>query len=362
MIIECHAGGVNISLIMYDYGQTLTIAGIAVGGLVAGIIIEKWVLSILKKAALKTATKVDDILIDSLKGFITVAFFLIGLYISKMYMQSRGVVQNDQLNTVIDRIIYASMVLCGTWFVSRLVSKAIVHLASDGRIVPATGIIRNITRIIIYAIGAMIILQEFGVSITPVLTALGVGGLAVALALQPTLENLFAGLHVTLSRQFTVGDYIEVDGVYRGFVTDINWRATILVTPENNILTIPNAEIAKSKVVNYALPSTTVRADVPLGVGYSSDLKHVEKVTLEIANQIQEKFGMVSDPRPEVLFTGFGDFSINLVARFYTRDVARRWVAISEFVKAIHERYNKEGIEIPFPIRTVLMKTVSNAK
>lgn len=347
---------------MYDYGQTLTIVGIPFGALVVGIVIEKWVLAILKKAAERTKTKIDDILIESLKGFITIAFFLIGLYISKMYMHNRGVIQDEQIRAIIDRVVFALMVLGGTWFISRLVSNAILHLASDGKVVPATGIVRNITRIIIYAIGVMIILQEFGVSITPVLTALGVGGLAVALALQPTLENLFAGLQVTLSKQFALGDYIEIEGGYRGFVTDINWRSTILVTPENNILTVPNSEIAKTKLTNYALPSRTLRSDVEVGVSYSSNLGLVEKVTLEVVNEVQDRFGMVSDPPPQVLFTGFGDSSINLVARFYSKDVGQRWVAVSEFVKALHERYNKEGIEIPFPIRTVLMKTVSNGK
>ncbi len=129
-------------------------------------------------------------------------------------------------------------------------------------------------------------LQSFGISVTPLLTALGVGGLAVALALQDTLSNLFAGINILLSKQTKVGDFIKLSTGEEGFVEDLNWRSTTIRQLANNMVVVPNQKIATSIITNYALPETECSMLVAVGVSYDSDLDHVEKITVAVAKEV----------------------------------------------------------------------------
>ncbi len=133
--------------------------------------------------------------------------------------------------------------------------------------------------LIIYAIGILILLDYLNVSITPILAGLGIGGLAIALALQPTLGNFFAGTQIVSDRVVRTGDYIELDNSsIRGYVTDVGWRSTRIRTPFDNLVTIPNSRLADSIITNYYAPNMELGVIVNCGVSYSSDLAHVEDV------------------------------------------------------------------------------------
>jgi small-conductance mechanosensitive channel len=214
-----------------------------------------------------------------------------------------------------------------------------------------------LTRILILIIGALIILQGLGISITPLITALGVGGLAVALALQPTLSNFFAGLQVIISKQVEVGDYVELDSGQRGYVTDISWRNTTIRELPNNHIVVPNAKLADAIVTNFNQPQKEMSVIVDVGVSYDSDLDRVEQVTLDVARGVlkdieggQEKF------EPFIRYHTFGDSSINFSVYLRVHEFVNQYLVKHEFVKALHKRYNQENINIPFPIRTVFMQ------
>jgi small-conductance mechanosensitive channel len=214
---------------------------------------------------------------------------------------------------------------------------------------------------VVLVVGTLIILQTLGVAITPLIGALGIGSLAVALALQDTLSNLFAGFYIVLSKQIKIGDYIKLDSGEEGYVVDIDWRSTKTRTIFNNIILIPNAKLAQSIVTNYFVYDKKMMLRIPIGVSYESDPEKVEKVLIEeVEKAVGEVNGLLKEPRPFVRFIpGFGDFSLDFTLYCAVREFRDQYHVQHELRKRIFKRFKKEGIEIPFPIRTLYLKKES---
>lgn len=228
---------------------------------------------------------------------------------------------------------------------------AVSHAGTSG----SATIFVSITRVIVYAIGALVLLDSLGIAITPLLTALGVGGLAVALALQDTLSNLFAGIHILASRKVQPGDFIQLDNGMQGYVVDTNWRNTIIRQLPNNLLVVPNATVASSIVTNFHLPEHELSVTVQAGVGYDSDLDRVEQVTVEVGREVmQEVEGGVPAHEPTVRYTGFGGSSITFNVGLRAAEVTTQALIVHEFIKRVHRRYQKEGIEFQSPNETIV--------
>jgi small-conductance mechanosensitive channel len=213
----------------------------------------------------------------------------------------------------------------------------------------------SITRVVVWTIGGLVLLNSLGVAITPLLTALGVGGLAVALALQDTLSNLFAGVHILASRKVQPGDFIQLDNGMQGYVEDTNWRSTIIRQLPNNVLVVPNATVASSIVTNYHLPEHEISVTVPCSVGYDSDLGHVELVTIEIGKEVmQEVKGAVPGYEPTVRYNTFGGSGISFNVGLRAADISAQALIVHEFIKRLHARYQKEGIGNSSPTETIV--------
>ena len=222
---------------------------------------------------------------------------------------------------------------------------------------PSTTMISNLVRIVIITVGALVVFQTLGISITPVLTALGVGGLAISLALKDTLSDLFAGLHILLSRKVVPGDLVELDTLHKGTVQNISWRNTIIRDRRNNTVVIPNSRLSTAIMRNFDMPVKQLIARVACGVSYNSDLEHVERVVLEVANKVQSTVeGAISDYEPSMVFIAFGESSIDFRVSMGAEDYSGQWAVTHEFIKQISKRFAEEGINIPFPIRTVYQK------
>jgi len=220
-----------------------------------------------------------------------------------------------------------------------------------------TGLTQTIIRWVVIIIGGLILLNTLGINITPLLTALGVGALAVALALQDTLSNLFAGLHVTLARQIHVGNRIKLESGEEGYVADIGWRSTTLRTPSNHLIIVPNAKLAQSIITNYNMPDPSVNITIPIGVSYDSDPEHVERVLKDEAQRaIKELPGFIKDFEPVVRFQAFGDFALNFLLILRVENFDAQFASWGELHKRIFKRLKQEGIEIPFPVRTVYLR------
>jgi len=219
---------------------------------------------------------------------------------------------------------------------------------------PVTSLTRNIARIFVFSIGALIILNSLGISITPILATLGVGGLAVALALQDTLSNLFAGFHITVAKQIRVGDYIKLETGEEGYVVDINWRSTKIKMLSNNIVLIPNDKLNKAIVTNYYLPDKEMAVLVDLGVHCKSDLEKVERITCQVAKSVMaEVNGGVTYFEPFIRYNAFGGSSIKFTVILRAKEFVDQYLIKHEFIKRLHKRYDEEGINIPYPIRAI---------
>jgi small-conductance mechanosensitive channel len=167
--------------------------------------------------------------------------------------------------------------------------------------------LKNILKWVIYALGLLSLLSFLGIEITPLLASIGIGGAAVALALQPTLENFFAGTQIISDRMIRLGDFVEIDETTRGYVTEIGWRSTKLRTPPNNLLVIPNSVLANSKLTNYNLPNTAIAVSIYCGVSYDSNLTRVKEIALEVATDVVNQMDeAVKTFEPSVAFDNFG--------------------------------------------------------
>jgi small-conductance mechanosensitive channel len=193
-------------------------------------------------------------------------------------------------------------------------------------------------------------LQTLGISIAPILTALGVGGLAVALALQDTLANLFAGVHLLASKKIRIGDYVKLETGQDGYVADINWRNTSIRQLPNNMIIVPNAKMASAIVTNFYRPQSELSVPVEISADYGSDLDKIEAVTKDIIRDVMETVpGGVPTFEPLVRFHTFDDWAIRFTAILRAREFADQYLIKHEFVKRLCARYEAEGIEIPFP-------------
>ena len=216
-------------------------------------------------------------------------------------------------------------------------------------------------KILFVAVGAMIILDNLGVSITPILTTLGIGSLAVAIALQDTLGNFFAGLYVKAERFIEPGQYVRLEGGQEGYVDHIGWRSTRIRMLANNMVIVPNNKVVQSIVTNYHLPERELAVVVEVGVHYESDLEKVERITCAVAKEVLQTVpGALPDFNPFIRYHSFAECSINFSVILRAREFVDNFLIKHEFIKKLRVRYQEEGITIPFPIRTVYLHDESS--
>ncbi len=328
-------------------------ATIMIVSVILGISIEKFFRSKLMKLTAKSSFKTDDIIVSSFKGMIFLWFMLTGIYLSLLWVFGHA----SWMSQVIK--IFISIAIISVTIVAMRITSGLVNTYSQKAegVLPSITLFANLAKLLVFFIGILVMLQYLGISITPVLTALGVGGLAVALALQDTLSNTFAGIHILLSRQIKPGDYIRLDSGEEGFITDISWRNTSIRMMSNNMVLIPNSKLSSSIVTNHELPEQEMSLLVDVGVSYSSDLERVEKTVCAVASQVMQEIpGGVPTFEPFIRFHTFSDSSIDFTVILKVKSFTDQYMIKHEFIKRLHRRFNEEGIEIPFPIRTVHLK------
>lgn len=309
---------------------------------------------LLHKWASKTDTKIDDIVIKALKIPSTYWCIAIGLYI--------GIAVSElpvRYVFYISKTIHLILILSITIAVANLAGKIFRNYIQTSALpIPTTGLAYGILKGVIFIIGFLVMLSALGISIAPLLTALGVGGLAVALALQDTLANLFAGIHILVEKSVRVGDFIRLETGQEGFVEDITWRTSRIRMLPNNMVVIPNSKLAQSVVTNYYLPEKRMSLLIPIGVSYSSDPEKIERLLLETAKKaVGEIPGLLGEPEPFVRFIpGFGESSLDFTLICQVGEFVDQYLAQHELRKRIFRRFREEGIEIPFPHRTVYLR------
>lgn len=318
---------------------------------VIGLVMERVILHRLEALAQHTSWEGDEIIVTSLKGLTLYSCLLAGIYLVSLRLPL-----DEHAGEIVGKLVLVAFLLLVTLFMMRLAAGFVSHYARKA-VLPSTSIFTNLAKVIAFSVGILVILQFLGISITPILTALGVGGLAVALALQDTLSNIFSGLHIIATRQIRQGNYIRLDGGEEGYVTDITWRNTVIRTLSNNMVLVPNSKLAGAIVTNYHLPETEMGVLVQVGVSYDSELEEVERVTTDVARELLlDVQGGVHGFEPFIRYHTFADFSINFTVILRCKEYVDQYLVKHEFVKRLHRRYRVEGIEIPYPIRMVHYK------
>jgi len=321
--------------------------------IVVGIALSQLAFALLRKVAARITDKSYALAQRAFRGIPTVWGILLGGFIAVQILTipPRALLFLERIFKIIGIISFSIM---GARLVSIFLTQKFQKTAST---FASTSILVTLIELIVYITGFLFLLQSFGVSITPLLTALGVGGLAVALALQDTLANLFSGINILLSKQIKMGDFIKLSTGEEGTVIDMNWRNTAIKQLSNNMVVVPNLKIASSILINYALPYSECSVVIPVGVSYDSDLEQVEKITSAVAKEIlHETAGGVSDFEPFIRYVGFAQSSITFNVILRVRHVTDQALVQHEFIKRLHVRYRQEGIQIPFPITTVQLQ------
>lgn len=285
--------------------------------------------------------------IQPLRLFLITGITYIGLKTYNLFLQYQ---------ILIDAIFFIILIISGTVILSRTtIVFANFAFKKNQHLQKAPHLIGVTISAIIFTISGYIILKYFGIEVTPYLATLGIGGVAVGLALQGTLSNFFAGLHILSDKPINVGDYIEIDEQTAGWVEDIGSISTRVKTLTNTLIIIPNNKIANSIITNDSLPFSEINFRIPVGVSYESDLEKVEKVTIEVAKKIQETIpGAVKNFEPFIRYNEFADSNINFNVILRVERMVDKFPVRHEFIKALKARYDKEKIEISWPVRKIV--------
>lgn len=301
----------------------------------------------------KSDTPIDDIIIDALNWPVTVLVVVsAALYIPHLFFADKlPFITSRMLGMGLKALVIFSAIL----FINKMLLGLIRAYASRFEVLRVSGGFTEIlVRILVFSIGGLILLDSFGISITPILASLGLGSLAIALALQPTLENLISGFQIILDRPILPGQFVKLESGEEGYVEKIGWRSTWIRQLANNMVIVPNKQIVNSRVLNYYYPTKELAVLVEAGVHYSSDLKKVERVTMEVGKEVLLRVtGGVQSFEPFIRFHTFSDSSINFTVILRGKEFVDNYLIKHEFIKALQERYAKEGIVIPYPIRAI---------
>ncbi|WP_299229879.1 mechanosensitive ion channel family protein [Sulfurihydrogenibium sp.] len=260
---------------------------------------------------------------------------------------------------LITKVIDVLLIFSITILIANLFTR-IVKLYLQNKNLPETGLIFILLQVFIYLIGILMMLSYFGISIMPIITTLGIGGLAIGLALKDTLSNIFSGLYILLEKNIKVGDFIELENGKKGYVMNINWRTTTIKTLSNDVVILPNEKLAQSIIVNFAKPVEITRVAIEIPVSYDTDIDKFEKIVMEeVYNLAKENDKLLLDPAPVLRFIpGFGDSSLNFTLYFSAANYENGFLVQSELRKRIFKRLKKEGIEIPYPQLDVHIKDI----
>lgn len=335
---------INISYLFNEKGLYLL--------LTIGVFLLLYLFLILVKRKIKKTKLYEIIFINAFLDAIDGWIFTLTLNVFLLYVFSFIFVNPKLL-----KVFVVILILVVGLILSKFLGRLIYSYTSNIDKTISTSIIVNLIRIIFFIILILVLLDYIGISITPILTSLGIAGLAISLALQSTLSNLFAGLQIIANKQIKVGDYIQLKDGFEGYVEDIKWHSTVIRELSNNIIIVPNSVLNSTIVRNFNIPSPDLNVIIKIGVSYDSDLEFVEKITIDIAKKVIKDLGEeIENFQPFIRYNNFNDFSIdfNLVVKI--KQYTNKFIVIHELIKNIHKEYKKHNIVIPYPIRTVILE------
>ncbi len=332
-------------------------ASIFLLSLLLAVVFHKLLFPIILRFTSWTPTDLDTRLVASGRMPLTIGIVLLGGYLAlRLSLELDGSAQ-ELVDTAFVLVAVVLGVVALASAVSNALSWYIENIAPltrsnlDQRLFP---LLRRFAVAAIYVLGGLIILDQLKINISPLIAGLGLGGLAVALALQPTLANLFAGSYVMTEGVITPGDYIEMENGISGYVLDVGWRSTRLRTWRNNLVVVPNSRFAETIITNYQEPVPAVNVYLTCGVSYDSDLFRVEQVCHEVMSELLEGDGRaVKEYGGWFGFDSFGESNVNFWLFLQARDRLASFEVQSLLMQRLHERLRQEGIVINYPVRAL---------
>jgi small-conductance mechanosensitive channel len=313
------------------------------GSITIGVVLELFFTVRLKKILAQNNWLSGGQVLNAFRGITVIIFIGIGIYLF---------VNNLPLETKMagyfNKSLIIALILSATILVSRI---AVAYLSSDWdkerNEFQGTSIITNIARIVIFCLGFVIMLQALDISVAPILTALGVGGLAVALALQDTLSNLFAGIFVIASKKIYIGDYIKLQSGEEGFVEDISWRTITIKETSDTMIVVPNSKLSTAIFKNFDLPVKDLILPVQLMVSHDNDLHLVEEVSIRVAKKLIEELpACIKTHVPVVRFHTYTEHGLQFLVTFRVREAIEQGLVRHEYIKELMKAFRENGIDV----------------
>lgn len=313
--------------------------------------LNNWVSLLVKK----TPTDLDDKVLERIKKPLHYLILFAGAYIAFTRLPLEGLI-----NRIIDGVIYVAGVSVAVYLVYSVFDEIIKWYAEkisretesrlDKEFLP---LIEKIMAIFIFIGGLIAVLKHFNQDIYSLVTALGVGSLAIGLAAKDTLANMISGFTIMMDRPFRPGDRVELGSGEIGDVMEIGMRSTKIKTFFNTILVVPNSDLVNTRLINHSYPDSKVSGRIEVGIAYGTDVDLAKKTMIEAALSVED---VLKDPEPNVFFTRFGDSSLNMMLIYWVDDYSVRFAAQDKINLEINKRFAEKGIEIPFPMRTVITR------
>jgi small-conductance mechanosensitive channel len=310
--------------------------------------------SALQDLSKRTATDLDDVLFEISGTVVPIAIVLAILYVATEMLDPVG---HARLQSFTQKGVGIGAILLLFWTVTTLLLRSLSRWAArNPQFAPVYPPVRFVLKAVAVVVAAVTVLAFLNVNVAALAAALGVGGLAVALALKDTLENFFAGLHIMADRPVMEGDWVFVHETGdRGLVVKIGWRSTRIRTADNNFLVLPNVKLASGAVTNMTARDPHVHVRVQVGVDYESDPDRVIALLEEEARAgVGTIPGLLADPAPQArLHPGFGPSSLDFTLRATVQSMEYLWDAEDLLRRRILKRLRAEKIGIPFPVTTI---------
>lgn len=335
-------------------------AAIGGAGALLGWAAQILVSRVLTNAAKRSKTLLDDLLVGAIRGPLVALGALWGAALGIQLSNAPDWVKGGARGSFLVVAGVALIVVA-----ARLLGGMIAHYGSRARLEgPARAVVRRVSIAAVYVIGLLVILDAVGVSITPLLTTLGLAGLALALALQDTLSNFFAGIYVQADRPLDVGHYVRIeDGNIEGYVVEVGWRTTKVRTLGNNLIVIPNAKLAASVVTDYDLPEPRMSLLVGIPIARGTDSRRLEEILVEEAKKAAGHIpGLLATPEPFVRFIpGFTDHGLEFTLICQVQTFVDQYLAQHELRHRILSRLASEGIDVSVPYREIITRPARGA-
>jgi small-conductance mechanosensitive channel len=313
---------------------------------VVDVLIDK----VFRKFTRFTKSAADDRIIDVTHKPVYYTIVLVGVVLAVSYLgppEKAAFYLNGIVYTTITAIWMVTLVRVGNAVIENAVYRVSDATGLSKDLVP---LFENVSKIVIFVAALIVIFSVWEINVTPLMASAGIVGAGIAIAAKDTISNLFGGLSVFMDKPFKIGDYIVLDRGERGEVVAIGLRSTRIKTRDDILISVPNAIIASSKIINESAPVPKFRIRVPIGVAYGSDIDLVEKALVDIAVGNEN---VIEDPEPRVRFRSFGDSALLFELLCWAKEPALRGFTIHQLNKEIFHRFGEIGVKIPFPQRDV---------